>query len=537
MLNSEVSWLADGYRSKADKAETKAAKTDHASSDPHVGKPAQQRKYPQPLLTSGRSLVRKSWSARQRPPKVVNGAPNQTRPPITRARSAPSGSIRSRLRPGSGVPKVSDGCDVPGMPEAMANPKPVSGLLAHATTGGSPASTCGENTERPFSAQPSALQSAIDMYTQPLASRSVKNAAFRLYIYHTPSSKDGLTPSEVLSPASRPCSGRMRVARSAAARPLGKPRSAWEAEHEADDDLWYPLNITHPSPAESETNLADLNLPPFHTTADSDKMTMQHNPRRPYSSLSDRPGGQRSGEGQGHQATKRPVSSCDARNRRQERGMAMEAAGRPRSTSAGPTKTFTTPASAASSRRRALSPACHYSPVPMPGEEDRWDDGYVEGGEGGELRPISPWLEDPRIGLSVGFEHDPRLLYMDQRHARCLSHTGHSHVSATPSSSTQPHGHSPLIMWQTPGSGTHSIGENRSVSGSINNPASSSGGATSKSARRPWSSSGASSRPWSSSGGRSRPCSGRAGRYYSSKQRYVDVHRPQTAPSTVKLNR
>ena len=544
MLSSEVSWLADGYKSKVDKEEVEPSKRNAAPAGQESEIPKQQ-KYPKPLMTSGQTLVRKSWSARLRPPKKTGVTPSQTRPPATRARSAPSGWSRSRLRPGSAVRKVSQQYDSPSLqPEVpitiKADEDATASNLACLTT----TSTASEDDqqqqeqqhpERPLSFQNSSLQSTIDLYTQPLANRNVKNAAFRLYIYHSPAgSKDGMTPSDILSPASRPCSGRMRVARSAA-RPLGKPRSAWEAENEADKELWYPLNIAsngvHPSPAESETNLADWNLPAFRTSADSDKMLLQ-NTRRPQSSFSDRAAQGNDRLRHGGDTVKRPVS-CDARIRRQERGGSsggLVQTGRVESTSS-------VGHSRATSGRRSLSPACHYSPAPIPGratptpgsrrdyEEDRWDDGFVEDGDD-ELRVGSPWLEDPRIGLSVGFEPDPRLLYFDQRHARCLSHSGHSYIGAS-SSSTQHQTQHPLMMWHSPTAGkvTQSLADTRSLSSSINNAASSGGRPTSRNARR----------PWSSTAAMTRPSNGQARRYYSSTQRYVDVHRPKTAPSTVNL--
>ncbi|GFS15059.1 serine/arginine repetitive matrix protein 1-like [Elysia marginata] len=540
MLSTSVSWLANGYKPKLNKEETETTENRESSSAKSKTADSSERPYPQPLLTSGQSLVRKSWSARRRlPTSGVGGANSQTRPSGPRARSAPSGMTRSRLRPGSAVSRTSTGFEAhtmqPDCTAAVSNGDldiPNAAHLGTSFTMGADSQNQNQQLEHSTSEQNSTVQNTIDLYTQPLANRNIKNAAFRLYIYHTPSNKDGTTPSDVLSPASRPSSGRMRVARSNA-RPLGKPRSAWEAENEVDDELWYPLNIAsngaHPSPAESETNLEDLNIPPFHTSADTDKM-IQQNPKRPFSSFSDRPCQGREIPKHGQDTVKRPVSSCDARFRRWDRDISGGQTVRPRSrSSCGAGWQART-----NINRSPLSPSCHYSPVPIPApgtpthyssrwdvHDDRWDDGYVEDGDD-DLRASSPWLEDPRIGLSVGFEPDPRLLYFDQRHARCLSHSGHSHV-ASMSSSTHHHTHHPLIMWQVPAAGD--IGDTRSVSGAASSSASR---PLSKHARRPWSSSSAMTR--------SRPASGRGagGRFYSCKQRYVDVHRPKTAPSTRK---
>ncbi|CAL1538292.1 unnamed protein product, partial [Lymnaea stagnalis] len=96
---------------------------------------------------------------------------------------------------------------------------------------------------------------------------------------------------------------------------------------------------------------------------------------------------------------------------------------------------------------------------------------------------FSPWLEDPRVGLSIGYESDPRTLYFD-RHTRCHGKGVDGH---------------PLSKWRPR--------DHRGSNGSL-----------------------PSSGPWLAP--RLRPASGRSdpGKHYSKVQRYVDCHRPQTAP-------
>lgn len=174
--------------------------------------------------------------------------------------------------------------------------------------------------------------------------------------------------------ASRPSSGRMPVT----TRPLGKSRNAWVSN----GDLWQPVFPTGP-----------IGRPGTPQSDQSEDEILYSGGMKNDPILKDNEGFLLPpGMEDGTTARTRPSSSCEKSNR-------VDFTEYLRSKSA--------------CSYRSKSP-CYTSRPQTP--EDC----------------LSPWMEDPRIGLSIGFNQDPTLVYFN-RHSRCHDHN---------------HLHHPLLLWR-----------------------------------------------------------------------------------------
>ncbi|XP_012936366.1 uncharacterized protein LOC101853688 isoform X2 [Aplysia californica] len=346
----------------------------------------------------------------------------------------------------------------------------------------SSAGSCIVMEHRPHSAQAQS-KSGPTFYTQQTTTRSLEPATFRQN--RAQSANRGLANN------GRPLSSSGWTSRSrpSSSRPLGRPRSAWGSTQPHNRNVWKPASSvtnthtsetvkrvdathhTHPSPAVSEI---DINMAASESDEKERDVNFIVDSNRPVSVQSQRSRGRSPCHalGQGYSPSIPDPVQGQGYSPVQSRSSNQ---GHQGNTNIFDDQPEVRAKSACSSRTNKSS--AFNSGAVTPDQE----------------RALSPWLDDPRIGLSVGFQADPSLLYFD-RHSRCHNHN---------------HLHHPLMLWRPQPACESSL----EACGSPD----------------------LTTRPNSALGvmGAGSKGSGVGGRF-SPAQRYIDSHRPQTAPHTRK---
>lgn len=470
MLNSNIGWVSPSYKPRLAKAEKENQPESRDAQDDHQNDLVSSST--ESILTGRNKTlhIRRPFSANTNAKvTIANTKQPWRRSAIPRTRSAPprarigahSSSISSNSpKSPASIPYPSPARVVSQEDEkpleavgtvyssfaSIYSDRPISGTSGDTNNNNNALVNTGDEVKinvTPSVIVDKSVQDSINLYSQQMVPRTVENAAFR---HRTGSANQNYI--------TRPMSGRMPAS---STRPLGKCRNAWGEPSNGDN--WQPAFSPSPPAGRAGTPQSDMSEEELlffkeNKTSGLGSSITHFTPEGgtlfpPGASMDDRASSP---------ALYRPASSCE-RN-----------AGNPLHCSS--PDGYIRSKSACSYRSKSPGGPVSRSQTPD------------------EL--LAPWLEDPRIGLSVGFQMDPTLVYFD-RHSRCHNHN---------------HLHHPLLLYRPQPACDSSVDTCGKFKTETTRP---------------------------DSAMSMRTFSRKHGHNTTLVQRYINTHRPRTAPHTVRL--